>query len=160
MVILELETRIAAPAMRVFLLSLSIDLHVESAGKTRERAVSGVTHGLIGLGQSVTWRGKHFGMMLTHTSLITRYEAPLFFEDVMTRGLFRSFEHLHYFEQHADVTSIRDRLIFQAPLGPLGLVAERLVLRDYFQRFLMERNGIIKQVAESQEWRRYLPSLK
>lgn len=46
MQIIELETRIAAPAMRVFLLSLNVDLHKASTAGTQEEAVAGVTHGL------------------------------------------------------------------------------------------------------------------
>jgi ligand-binding SRPBCC domain-containing protein len=159
MIEINLETRIAAPAMRVFLLSLSIDLHMESTAATRERAVAGVTHGLIGPGQSVTWRGRHFGLMLSHTSLITRYEPPHLFEDVMTTGVFRSFEHQHRFEQLDGGTLMHDRLRFTAPLGPLGLVAERLILRRYFVRFLTERDHHIRTVAEGDRWRHFLPNV-
>jgi ligand-binding SRPBCC domain-containing protein len=95
--IINLETRIAAPVSRCFLLALSIDLHVDSTAGTREQAVAGVTTGLIGEGESVTWRGRHFGLMLQHTSRITQYEPPAFFQDVMTAGVFKSFEHDHRF---------------------------------------------------------------
>ena len=159
MVTIDLETRIAAPAMRVFLLCLSIDLHTESTARTSERAVAGVTHGLIGPGESVTWRGRHFGFMLTHTSRITRYEAPLLFEDVMTRGMFRSFEHLHTFQEQGGETIMRDCLVSRAPMGLLGVAVERLVLREYFRRFLQERDAHIQHTAESDAWRRYLPPL-
>lgn len=159
MVEINLETRIAAPAMRVFLLSLSIDLHMESTAATSERAVAGVTHGLIGPGESVTWRGRHFGFTLSHTSLITRYEPPHVFEDVMTKGMFRSFEHQHRFEQFDGGTLMHDRLRFAAPFGPLGLLAERLILRRYFVRFLTERDHYIRTVAESDGWRRYVTDI-
>ena len=157
MTTIRLETRIAAPPMRVFLLSLSIDLHMDSTAQTRERAVRGVTHGIIGPGESITWRGRHFGLMLTHTSLIRRYEAPWFFEDVMTHGMFRSFEHQHSFTEDEYGTRMLDKLAFRAPLGPLGLVAERLVLSGYFRRFLTDRNAHIKRTAESEGWKWYLP---
>jgi hypothetical protein len=51
---IKVETSVAAPTMRCFLLALSIDLHLDSTARTRELAIAGVTHGLIGLGQSVT----------------------------------------------------------------------------------------------------------
>ncbi len=70
MQLIELETRIAAPPERCFLLSLSIDLEMTVTLLTRVRAVAGVTHGIIGPNQTVTWRGRHFGLMLEHTSLI------------------------------------------------------------------------------------------
>jgi hypothetical protein len=59
---------------------------MDSTAGTRERAVAGVTTGLIGDGESVTWRGHHFGLMLQHTSKITQYAPPMFFRDVMTGG--------------------------------------------------------------------------
>jgi ligand-binding SRPBCC domain-containing protein len=153
---IQLETRIAAPASRCFLLALSVDLHMDSTASTRERAVAGVTTKLIGNGESVTWRGRHFGLMLQHTSRITRYEPPTFFQDIMTAGAFKSFEHNHRFEQQDGETVMKDELRFSAPFGVLGLIVERLVLRNYLTRFLFERNQFLKQVAESEMWREYL----
>jgi ligand-binding SRPBCC domain-containing protein len=153
---IQLETRIAAPVSRCFLLALNIDLHRHSTAGTRERAVAGVTTGSIGNGESVTWQGRHFGLVLQHTSKITRYEPPTFFQDVMTAGLFKSFEHDHRFQEQDGGTVMRDELRFSAPFGLLGLMVERLVLRNYLTRFLLERNKVVKQVAESEMWRDYL----
>jgi hypothetical protein len=50
MPIIELAVEIRAPIERVFDLSCSIDLHVETTSRTKEKAVGGVTTGLIGLG--------------------------------------------------------------------------------------------------------------
>jgi ligand-binding SRPBCC domain-containing protein len=153
---IQLETRIAAPAKRCFLLALSIDLHMDSTASTRERAVAGVTTKLIGDGESVTWRGRHFGLMLQQTSRITQYEPPTFFQDIMTAGAFKSFEHDHRFQEQDGETVMRDELRFSAPFGVLGLIVEKLVLRNYLTRFLFERNQFLKQVAESEMWREYL----
>lgn len=76
MTTIKLETRIAAPALRVFLLSLSVDLHKASTKKTSEEAIAGVTSGIMGPGDVVTWRARHFGLRLTHTSEISRYQPP------------------------------------------------------------------------------------
>ena len=46
---------------------------MDSTAPTRERAIAGVTHGIIGPNETVTWRGRHSGLMLQHTSLIDRY---------------------------------------------------------------------------------------
>jgi ligand-binding SRPBCC domain-containing protein len=130
-----------------------------STAGTGERAIAGVTHGLIGLDQTVTWQGRHFGVMQTHESRITKYERPRYFQDVMVRGAFRSFQHDHYFEPREDGgTLMRDELRFAAPCGPLGRIAEVLVLRRYLTRFLTQRNRMIQQTAEAPEdgWRRYI----
>lgn len=151
-----LETRIAAPAMRCFLLLPNIDLHMDTTARTRERAIAGVTHGLIGLGDSVTWEGRHFGIRLRHTSKIVSYEPPEFFCDEMMQGMFKSFRHEHYFSESNSETMMRDALEFAAPLGWLGSIVKRVVLRNYLHPFLVERNAMIKQVAESDRWRQYL----
>jgi ligand-binding SRPBCC domain-containing protein len=157
---IHLETRIAAPARRCFFLALSIDLHVQSTAGTRERAVAGVTTGLIGNGESVTWQGRHFGLMLRHTSKITKYEPPTFFQDVMTAGRFKSFEHDHRFREQDGETVMKEELRFSAPFGVLGFLVESLVLRNYLTRFLLERNKLLKQVAESEVWRGYLSKIE
>lgn len=159
MQLIELETRIAAPPERCFLLSLSIDLHMASTAPTRECAIAGVTHGIIGPNQTVTWRGRHFGLMLTHTSLIDRYDPPNYFRDVMLAGHFRSFEHEHFYvSSEENRTVMRDRLRFSAPFGVAGSLTEHLFLRRYLIKFLQARNAVIRRVAESptQEWRDYL----
>jgi ligand-binding SRPBCC domain-containing protein len=158
MQLIQLETKIAAPPERCFLLSLNIDLHRESTAQTSERAIAGVTHGLIGHNDTVTWRGRHFGLILTHETLIPRYERPHHFQDIMLHGMFKSFEHDHYFDLRPDgSTLMRDELRFAAPLAALGLVAERMFLRTYLAGFLKERNRLIKQVAEGPKeiWSRY-----
>jgi ligand-binding SRPBCC domain-containing protein len=156
---IQLQTPIAAPPDRCFLLSLNIDLHQESTAQTSERAIAGITHGLIGPNQTVTWQGRHFGLLLTHETLISKYDRPHHFRDIMLRGMFKSFAHDHTFDPLADGTTLmRDELIFAAPLGPLGRLAETLVLRRYLTGFLIERNQLIKSVAESPEsrWKKYI----
>ena len=154
---IRIETRIAAPMERCFLLSLSMDLHVESTAQTNERAIAGVTTGLIGAGETVTFEATHFGLSLRHTSVISGYERPAYFQDSMTRGMFKSFVHDHHFEAADGGTLMRDQLRFAAPLGLLGTIAEALVLRRYLAGFLMERNALIQRVAESDAWRRFIP---
>ena len=78
MPIVQLRTEIAAPLERVFDLARSIDAHQESAVGTQERAIAGVTHGLIELGDEVTWEARHFGIRQTLKVRITGFERPSF----------------------------------------------------------------------------------
>jgi len=155
--LIELEIRIAAPIERVFDLARSIDLHVDSTAGTGERAIAGVTSGLIGLGESVTWRARHFLVWQTLTSRITAFDRPHTFQDSMVQGAFTSFVHDHRFTTQHGVTVMVDRLAYRAPLGPLGAVVSRLVLDRHLRRLLAERNRVIARTAESEAWRRYLP---
>jgi len=155
MVRIELVTDIAAPIERCFDLSRSIDLHMASTNWTGERAVAGVTSGLIGLDQTVTWRGCHFGLRIQHTSRITAFDRPVYFQDRMVRGCFRSFCHDHFFESILGQTRMKDLMVLEAPGGLLGSLAESLL--DGHMRSLLERRDCsIKQVAESDAWRSFL----
>jgi ligand-binding SRPBCC domain-containing protein len=156
MPVIEVTTRIAAPVERVFDLARCIDLHTVSASRTGERAVAGVTSGLIGPGEEVTWKARHFGVWQTLTVRITRFERPVHFTDTMLRGAFRRFDHHHTFEAYAEGTVMRDVFDYESPLGPLGRIADLLFLERHMRSFLIERNRVLKGVAESEAWRRYL----
>lgn len=156
MIRIELVTAIAAPVERCFDLARSIDLHMASTDWTGEQAIEGITSGLIGAEQEVTWRGRHFGFLINHTSRITAYDRPRHFQDCMVRGKFRSFCHDHFFEGRDGATLMKDVMRFEAPFGALGLLVERLILKQHMLGLLDRRNRRIRRVAESDEWRRYL----
>jgi ligand-binding SRPBCC domain-containing protein len=113
-----------------------------------EEAVGGRTTGLIGLGEEVTWRARHFGVTHHHTSRITVFDRPSHFRDAMVAGRFRSFEHDHFFEAFDGGTRMRDVLLFESPLGVLGRCVDTLVLASYLKRLLEERNRVIQAAAE------------
>jgi ligand-binding SRPBCC domain-containing protein len=161
MVRLEEVTVIRAPVERCFHLARSVEVHLKGNRHWGEEAVAlgGVTSGLVGLGERVTWRARHFGVRQTLTSEITAMDAPRYFQDTMIRGAFRSMQHDHYFRMLEDgSTEMRDVFCFAAPLGVLGRLAEVLLLKRYMTALLHERNAVVKQVAESNEWRQYLPA--
>jgi ligand-binding SRPBCC domain-containing protein len=156
MPIIELATSIAAPIERVFDLARSIDLHTHSTSSTGERAVEGVTSGLIGPGQEVTWRARHFGIWQSLTVRITAFERPTHFADVMLRGAFHRMEHHHHFEPSSGGTLMRDVFTYESPLGILGRVADLVFLERYMRSFLIERNRVLKATAESDAWRQFV----
>jgi ligand-binding SRPBCC domain-containing protein len=161
MVRLEEVTVIEAPIQRCFDMARSVEVHLKGNSHWGEEAVSlaGVTAGLLELGERVTWQARHFAIRQQLTSEITAMDAPRYFQDTMIRGAFRSMQHDHYFREFGDgATEMRDVFCFSAPLGALGRLAEELVLRGYMSALLRERNEVVKQVAESDEWRMYLPA--
>jgi len=155
--ILRLRTRVRAPRERCFDLSRSVEVHVVSTAATGERAIAGVTHGLLSLGDEVTWRAKHLGVWQTLTSRITAFERPRHFRDSMVRGAFARFDHDHHFEAEGEGCVMIEVFEYAAPLGPLGRLVEKAFLDGYMTAFLRARNQRIRELAESEEWRRYLP---
>jgi hypothetical protein len=76
-----LTTHIKAPIEVCFDLARSIDLHLETMQHTSEIAIAGVTSGLIRLDETVTWKARHFGIMMKLTSKITECSSPEIFAD-------------------------------------------------------------------------------
>jgi ligand-binding SRPBCC domain-containing protein len=153
---IALETLINAPGERVFDLSRCLDLHADSLAHTREKAVAGVTTGLINLGESVTWEATHFGVRQRLTSKITLFERPHHFRDSMVSGAFKRFDHDHFFSEIDGQTLMKDVFDYESPLGFLGRIADFLFLEKYLENLLTVRNNLIKQVAESEQWRKFL----
>ena len=156
---LEERTVIRAPIERCFDLARSVEVHLAGNVHWGEAAVAtgGATSGLIGMGQRVTWRARHFGIRQELTSEITAMNRPEYFQDRMIRGAFRSMSHEHFFQSLSrDETEMRDVFSFAAPLGVLGRLVEVAVLRRYMQALLRERNAVIREIAESEAWRKVL----
>ena len=152
----ETSTEILAPTETVFDLARSIDLHVHSTAQTNERAVDGVTSGLIGLGQRVTWEATHLLIRQRLTVEITQYDRPNHFRDSLVKGIFKHFDHDHYFEETNSGTQMRDIFSYSSPLGVLGNIANVLLVHRHLGILLETRNQIIKQVAESGDADRFL----
>lgn len=156
MPIIHLTTTINAPIERCFDLSRSIDLHMVSTCKTNERAIAGVTKGLINKGEQVTWLAKHFGIDQKLTAQITEMDFPHSFTDVQLKGAFKSMTHVHSFERKGEQTIMKDQFEYESPMGFIGELFNKLVLKAYMKRFLIERNEVIKTISESDEWKKYL----
>jgi ligand-binding SRPBCC domain-containing protein len=159
MPVITLHTIINAPPEVVFDLSRSIDLHKISTAHTNEEAIAGRTSGLIQLGETVTWRAKHFGLTQNLTSKITAYNRPFMFTDIMVRGAFQGFTHEHIFEYDTlnARTLMTDVFTYRSPLGVLGSLADALFLKKYMAKLLIERNRIVKEFAEDEgKWRQVI----
>lgn len=149
MVVVTTHIEIDAPIEKCFDIARNIDIHTQTVWKhTKERAVAGVTYGTIKGGELVTFEAAHFGVRQRLTSKISEYDAPYLFVDEMQKGAFKSLRHVHEFQATDKGTIMTDTLYFEAPLGVLGWIAERLVLKFYMKKFLEHRNQQLKIVAE------------
>jgi ligand-binding SRPBCC domain-containing protein len=149
MPVIVLRTRVVAPPARCFDLARDVELHQRSTAASHERAVGGVTTGLLGAGDEVTWEATHFGVRQRLTSRITEFDPPHRFVDEMVRGAFARFRHEHQFLAAEDGTEMVDIFDYTSPLGPLGRLSDRLFLYRYMTRLLRGRNAYLKRAAES-----------
>ncbi|MBD2701856.1 SRPBCC family protein [Spirosoma sp. BT702] len=159
MSVLLLETAIKAKPEVCYKLSLSVDLHQLSTQKTGEHIVGGVRQGIMRVGDTVTWKAKHFGVWQTLTTQITDEKPFDHFVDEMLQGAFKSMKHEHYFVETNYGTLMRDVFRFESPLGLLGRFFNLIILENYMKRFLLERNQTIREIAESGQWRSFIPDV-
>ncbi|GAB3222991.1 hypothetical protein GCM10027346_01530 [Hymenobacter seoulensis] len=155
---IEVKTVIKAPLHICFQLALSVDLHTISTHKTREEIVGGVRSGMLKLGDSVTFRARHFGVWQTLTSRVTELKAPHYFLDVMQQGAFKRMRHEHHFTWNGSATVMRDVFEFESPLGWLGQLTDALVLKRYLRGFLQARCAVLKHYAETDAGKQFLPN--
>ena len=146
---IRIATSIDAPPERCFDLARDVGAHVRSTAGTGERAVGGVTIGLLELGDEVTWEARHLGIRQRLTARISRFERPVLFEDVMVRGAFACLRHVHEFLPRDGGTTMIDTFTFTSPLGPVGAIVDRLFLAGYMRRLLVSRANELKRMAES-----------
>jgi ligand-binding SRPBCC domain-containing protein len=151
--IIRLQTQIKNNREVVFDLSRSIDLHKISTQHTNERAIAGKTEGLIELGETVTWRARHFGVYQELTSKVTEFDRPNYFADEMLKGAFKRFKHEHHFVASGEETLVTDLFDYTSPFGFVGRLADKLFLEKYMAELLTIRNEILKNFAESEQWK-------
>ena len=144
-----LETLIDAPPEICFDLMRDIPLHTQTTIQTNERAIAGVTDGKIGLGQTVTFEGTHFGIRQRMTVKVVEFERPRLFVDEMIEGGFRSFRHVHEFFSREGGTLMRDTVVWTSPFGFLGKLADTLLLKRHLRSLVSQRNARLKEMAEN-----------
>ncbi|MCV9885730.1 SRPBCC family protein [Metabacillus halosaccharovorans] len=148
MPIIKTDMFIYAPRDICFDVARDIDIHTESTSQTNERAVGGVTSGLIGLNETVTWEAVHFGVKQNLTVRITEFDFPKRFVDEMEKGSFKRFYHVHEFIEKENGTLMLDTFDYTSPFGIIGRLADQLFLEQYMKEFLIKRNRYIKKIAE------------
>lgn len=152
---LHAETTVRAPLERCFLLSTSVEI-VQC--ELHMKPVRGRTRGLVQDGDTIRWEGWKFGLPQFHESMIECFEPYRFFRDRMIAGRFRSFEHDHAFVVTAD-DSIRmiDDLRFTMCWGWMGTLVGYLLLAPDIRGLMRRRFTLLKRIAESEEWRKFIP---
>ena len=75
----------------------------------------------------------------------------------MISGPFERMKHVHVFEDRNGNTLMRDEFDYKSRGGPIAWLVENSYLTAHIRRYLADRNKVIKRMAESEEWKEYLP---
>jgi ligand-binding SRPBCC domain-containing protein len=148
MTTIKITTNYFAPIEKVFDINRNIDIHQQSASKTKEVAITGITSGLINKSETVTWKGKHFGVYLTHQSVISEMIFPTYFVVEQLKGHFKNFKHQHFFEQKDNYIKVTDILEYETPFDIFGKLFDKLLLKKHLTNFIIHRNTVLKNLAE------------
>ncbi len=88
------------------------------------------------------------GIPIGWQTLIDAYDPPNGFHDVQTKGPYRSWQHRHSFEATAGGTLVRDEVTYELPLGPLGDLVHRFIVRGELAAIFRHRSRVIDSVFE------------
>lgn len=141
---------INAPIEICFDLARNVEVHTKTTTKTNEKAVAGVTTGLLKEGDTVTWEATHFSIRQKLTAKIVCMDRPNQFKDTMIKGAFHSFIHTHDFIEVPEGTLMIDTFDYKSPLGILGVLADKLFLERYMREFIISRSIELKKIAEQE----------
>jgi ligand-binding SRPBCC domain-containing protein len=103
----------------------------------------------MGVGTLIEYRLRLHRVPVRWRTRIEVWEPPQLFVDVQVKGPYSLWEHTHTFEEDGPgATVIADRVRYSIPLGPLGELANRLLVqRDLRQIFDYRRDAVAWELA-------------
>jgi ligand-binding SRPBCC domain-containing protein len=103
-------------------------------------------HALVFEGMLIDYRLRLGGVPLRWQSRIESFDPPRKFIDVQTRGPYRSWRHVHTFEETAGGTRIIDDVDYELPLGLLGWLAHAMFVRRTLERIFDYRQAAVERL--------------
>jgi ligand-binding SRPBCC domain-containing protein len=94
-------------------------------------------------GALIDYRLSLFGVPFRWRTLIEAFEPEVRFVDVQLAGPYRRWRHEHTFEEAPGGTLVRDRVEYALPLGPLGELARRVLVRRQLDAIFDHRREAI-----------------
>ena len=103
----------------------------------------------MGVGTLIEYRLRLHRVPVRWRTRIEGWEPPHRFVDAQVRGPYSLWEHTHTFEEDGpEATIIRDRVRYSIPFGPLGELADRLLVRrDLKQIFDYRRDAVARELG-------------
>ncbi len=86
------------------------------------------------------------GIPLKWITEITSVDAPFVFTDKQLKGPYKLWEHTHFFTAIAGGVRMRDEVKYGLPLGPLGIIAHSLVVRNKLNAIFNFREQVLTKL--------------
>ena len=87
-----------------------------------------------------------FGIPLKWRTVITSVDPKKSFTDFQAKGPYRYWSHRHEFEPDGDGVTMRDTIEYEMPMGFLGELAHRLVVKDKLKTLFDHRFEILEKM--------------
>ena len=100
-------------------------------------------------GALIEYRLKLHGVPVRWLTRIEIWEPGARFVDVQVKGPYRLWHHTHTFTRHEGGTCVRDEVRYALPLGPLGELAHRLLVRRDLERIFDFRRASVSKVMSA-----------
>jgi ligand-binding SRPBCC domain-containing protein len=100
-------------------------------------------------GTVIDYRLSLSGIPFRWRSRIEDLEPGRRFSDVQVRGPYARWHHLHEFSEVPGGTLVRDSVRYALPLGPLGRLAHRLLVRRTLERIFDYRRAKLEELFGS-----------
>jgi hypothetical protein len=149
---------IRAPIARVFDLVRSVDAHTATSSTIGGQAVAGKTSGLAAVNDVTTYSARFFGLRFRLATRVTALESPHRMTETLERGLFSEFGHVYTLRLlESGAIELSDAFSYRSPFGVIGALFDSLILKPVMTRAMTARLEGLRRIAESDEWRHFLP---
>jgi ligand-binding SRPBCC domain-containing protein len=100
----------------------------------------------MGPGAIIDYRLRISGIPVRWRTLIEVWEPPFRFVDVQIKGPYALWRHTHTFDETSDGTTMRDRVEYALPFGPLGALAHRLFVARRLDDIFSFRGRVVREL--------------
>ena len=121
---------------------------IVSADKVEMRQGAQFNYVIRWLGFPMKWR-----------SLISKYEPPFIFVDEQVIGPYKTWHHQHTFLETADGVIVGDHLEYSLPLGPLGAIAQAVMVKRQLESVFRFRQQALSRIFAGQTEQLVAPSI-
>jgi ligand-binding SRPBCC domain-containing protein len=78
----------------------------------------------------------------------TAYDPPRMFEDIQLQGPFKQWRHRHIVKPHPRGAVLRDEILYEPPLGPLGKIFAPFLVVPRLERMFTYRHEVTRRWCE------------
>ncbi len=106
----------------------------------------------MGKGLHINYRIRWIGLPMRWQTIITDYAPPFRFIDFQSKGPYTLWHHTHLFKPVADGTLVTDEVRYVLPFGPLGSIAQELIVgRQLLEIFRYRQRKIAQMLGDKIE---------